>query len=56
MEEAQGKNITVVEQEVISKHMQKGYRSWPTLFVENKNPFIRRNMGLSRLPMKPQMK
>lgn len=56
MEEAQGKNITVVGQEMISKYMQEDYRSWPTLFVENKNPFIRRNKGFSRLSMKLQMK
>lgn len=56
MEEAQGKNITVVGQEIISKYMQKGYRSWPSLFVESKNPFIRKNMGLFRLSMKLQMK
>lgn len=56
MEEAQGKNITVVGQEIISKYMQKGYRSWPTLLVENKNFFTRRNMGLSRPSMKLQMK
>lgn len=56
MEEAQGKNITVVGQEIISKYMQKGYRSWPTLLVGNKNPSIMRNVCISRLSMKLQMK
>lgn len=36
MEEAQGNNLTVAGQDIISKYMQNGYRSWPTLFAENK--------------------